>query len=80
MKVYDPNILSDHCLIYFGLSRVLQVKEENTLIEENTFPLEYRYIWSTERSECYRRELNSGIYASDQSAIDCWSRCADRLF
>ena len=25
MKEYDPNILSDHCLISFGLSMVLQV-------------------------------------------------------
>ena len=86
MKVYDRNILSDHCLISFGLSMVLQVREENSSNEENTFPLEYRYeysIWSTERSEFYTRELNSGIFitnfnqlsdhlsnASDESAID----------
>ena len=36
MKLYDPNILSDHCLIFFGLSRVSQVRNENASIEENT--------------------------------------------
>ena len=40
IKVYDPNILSDHCLISFGLSRVLQVRHVNASIEENTFPLQ----------------------------------------
>ena len=40
MKVYDPNILSDHCLTSFGLSRVSQVRDENASIEENSFPLQ----------------------------------------
>ena len=40
MKVYGPNILSDHCLISFGLSRVSQVRDENASIEENTSPLQ----------------------------------------
>ena len=60
-----------------------QVRNENASIEENTSPLQYRYIWSTDRSESYTRELNSGSFitklnqlsdhlsnASDQSAID----------
>ena len=37
MKEYDPNILSDHCLISFGFSRVSQVRHENASNEENNF-------------------------------------------
>ena len=60
-RVYE-GILSDDCFISFGLSMVLQVREKNISNEENTFPLEYRYIWSTEWSECYTREVNAGSF------------------
>ena len=83
MKVYDPNILSDHCLISFGLSRVSQVRNENASIEESTSPLQYRYIWSTDRSKCYTRELNSGSFITKlnqiiRSFVECVRPKCDR--
>ncbi|MCG8047974.1 MAG: reverse transcriptase family protein, partial [Candidatus Thiodiazotropha endolucinida] len=72
LTVYDANILSDHCLLSFGLAATNEESKDNRN-NENLQNIECKYVWQPARCDDFVRVINS------EETVSKFDRLSDEL-